>query len=284
MYKEQYREGDFIIPNYALSDGFRSEGLFADPEYTTPFDFTKPIEGNTNIYIHRSDEFYFSPTMIANRFTCEAAASGAGSTAGFMEVVGEGEDQYVKVNYGYSTAADPFIWLKNVTVDISHSQKIKIVMNELMRKRVERSHNSFFTRYGVKDLAELDALFGKSIDYDDAKKMLDEMNQKYSDLETGHKDLTKRYAYKVGNVNPDKIADIETYFKGKGIDIDENTLAEELKTHPDWVTKTATVQNIGSEVTPVSDMDEKAVASEIFGVSITQEIKNESRRIITNAS
>ena len=128
MYKEQYREGDFIIPNYALSDGFRSEGLFADPEYTTPFDFTKPIEGNTNIYIHRSDEFYFSPTMIANRFTCEAAASGAGSTAGFMEVVGEGEDQYVKVNYGYSTAADPFIWLKNVTVDISHSQKIKIVM------------------------------------------------------------------------------------------------------------------------------------------------------------
>ena len=158
---------------------------------------------------------------------------------------------------------------KMVTGDQEVQMFTKDQVNELRRKRVERSHNSFFTRYGVKDLAELDALFGKSIDYDDAKKMLDEMNQKYSDLETGHRDLTKRYACKVGNVNPDKIADIETYFKGKGIDIDENTLAEELKTHPDWINKTATVQNIGSEITPNTDMDEKAVASEIFGVSIT---------------
>ena len=129
MYKEQYKAGDFIIPNYTLADGFRSEGLFADPNFETPFDFTQPIDGHKNIYIHRSEEFYFSARMIAERFTCEPSMSGpAGSTAGSMELVGEGEDQYVKVNYGYSTAADPFIWLKNVTVDISHSQKIKLVM------------------------------------------------------------------------------------------------------------------------------------------------------------
>lgn len=143
-------------------------------------------------------------------------------------------------------------------------------VNELMTKRVARSHKAFFDRYGVKDMAELDALFAKASDFDGVKAKLDELEPKYSDLETNHKDLAKKYAYKVGNINPDKIADIETYFKGKGIDIDENTLNEELKTHSDWVAKPVTpvIESMGAEVVPSGGVDEKEIASGIFGVPI----------------
>ena len=154
-------------------------------------------------------------------------------------------------------------------------------LNELMRKRVERSHNAFFKRYGVADLEELDNLVAQAQGYEATKQLYDEAQAqyatekqeaeaRYADLETQHKDLTKRYAYKVGNVNPEKFTDIETYFKGKGIDIDETTLSEELKTHPDWITKRGTISNLGSEAAQNQNVDEAVLASEIFGVDLTK--------------
>lgn len=141
-------------------------------------------------------------------------------------------------------------------------------VNEMMKKRVERSHNAFFTRYGVKDLAGLDNLFGSAVNYDKTKLERDELSQKYADLETQHKDLNKRYAYKVGNIDENKIADIETYFKGKGIDINENSLMEELKTHPDWVHKVATIKQLGAEVNTPEEKDMRQEAARIFGVNL----------------
>ena len=164
---------------------------------------------------------------------------------------------------------------QNPGIEATGSQKqertfTKEQVNELMQKRVKRSHQAFFDRYGVKDLNELDALFGKSHDYDGLKLQNDELNQKNSDLETLNMDLTKRYAYKVGNINPDRYPDIETYFKGKNLNIDENTLMQEVKTHPEWVNKVATIQSLGSEVTETPTVDEKAEASNIFGVDLTK--------------
>lgn len=133
MYTEQYRQGDPLNDMSILSDGYRSNGLFLDPEYTQPVEFGSPVMEEMNIYIHRSDSFYFSPSMIATRFTPVASPSGAGSTAGSLTLV-EGEtpeDSYVKANFGYSTAADPHIHLKNVTVDISASQRIRVVFKNM---------------------------------------------------------------------------------------------------------------------------------------------------------
>ena len=48
-----------------------------------------------------------------------------------------------------------------------------------MKKRVERSHNAFFTRCGVKDLAGLDNLFGSAVNYDKTKLERDELSQKF---------------------------------------------------------------------------------------------------------
>ena len=88
-------------------------------------------------------------------------------------------------------------------------------VNQLMQRRIEKSHNAFFKRYGVNDLAELDNLFGQAKGYEASKQKFEELNQKYGDLEGQHKDLIKRYGYKVCNINDQKINDIETYFKGK---------------------------------------------------------------------
>lgn len=142
-------------------------------------------------------------------------------------------------------------------------------VNALMQKRVERSHNAFFRRYGVNNLEELDNLVGKANSYQPTKDLYDELQKNHEDLSTQHKDLTKRYAYKVGNINPDKYNDIETYFKGKGIDIDENTLGQELKTHADWINKTATITNIGSEAADPSSQNDAVLASQYLGVDVT---------------
>ena len=148
-------------------------------------------------------------------------------------------------------------------------------LSEMMRKRIERSHNSFFKRYGVNDLNELDELFDKSNTVDELQKKLDELNQSKTDLENQHnesiaqlKDLAKKYAFMSKGINPDKYSDIETYFKGKNLDINEATLDEELKSHSDWVKSVNTVVDLGSEQSVSTNTSEKEQASKFFGVNL----------------
>ena len=131
MYTQKVKEGETLVALTELSDGYRSNGFYTSPDYTEEFEFGKPVTKEEHIYIHRSDEFYFSADMIARRFVPQAASSGAGSTAGSISVAGEGDERYAVANFGYSTAADPHILLKNVTVDISHSQKIKMTFKNM---------------------------------------------------------------------------------------------------------------------------------------------------------
>ena len=131
MHVDLVKEGQMIQVRQDLSAGFKSNGFFADPDHTIPFVPTA-ISEHTKIYIHRSDEFFFDAKFIAERFTPVAASSGLdGSTPGNIELVGEGEDAYAKVNFGYSKIADPHMLLQMVTVDISKSQKIQFVMKNV---------------------------------------------------------------------------------------------------------------------------------------------------------
>lgn len=149
-------------------------------------------------------------------------------------------------------------------------------VNELMQKRVERSHQAFFNRYGVKDLSELDALFAKANSSDEMKAKIEELTKGNADLQTRfdeltnqNRDLTKKYAFTSRNIKPELYSDIETYFKGKGVDINEDTLNEELKTHADWCAKQGTIVPLGNEGTPVDTAaNERAEASRIFGVTL----------------
>lgn len=141
-------------------------------------------------------------------------------------------------------------------------------VNEIMKRRVERSHNAYYSRYGVKNLQELDDLFGQSKSYGPLKEKFDELEKNHNDLDSSYKDLQKRYAFRVGNIDEKRIDDIEAYFKGKNLDIDENTLAQELKTHPEWIKKVGKIQAIGAESTPSPEMDERELASKYFGVNL----------------
>jgi len=148
-------------------------------------------------------------------------------------------------------------------------------VNKLMQKRVERSHNAFYNRYGVKDLTELDNLFGQASSYGPLKEQFDELTKtnseltaKNSELNNQYRELSKKYAFKSGNINPDKISDIEAYFKGKNIEIDENNLAKELLSHPEWVTKASSIQPLGAESRPSPGIDERELAEKYLGVKL----------------
>ena len=148
-------------------------------------------------------------------------------------------------------------------------------VNELMQKRIERSHQAFFNRYGVKDLNELDDLFGKANSVDELKSQIEELMKGNQDLQTRfdeltnqNRDLAKKYAFTSRNVRPELYSDIETYFKGKGLDINETTLNEELKTHLDWCNKAGSIVPLGNEGQSAPETSERERASQLLGVQL----------------
>lgn len=149
-------------------------------------------------------------------------------------------------------------------------------VNELMQKRIERSHKAFFDRYGVKDLNELDDLFGKANSVEglnqkiaELMKNSEDLQSRYNELETNNRELLKKYAFTSRNIRPELYSDIETYFKGKNLDITEETLNEELKTHLDWCNKAGTVVPLGNEGNPSdNELSERERAGQLLGVQL----------------
>lgn len=149
-------------------------------------------------------------------------------------------------------------------------------VNELMQKRIERSHQAFFNRYGVKDLNELDELFSKAGKVDglnqqiqDLLKNSEDLQGRYNELESNNRELLKKYAFTSRNIRPELYSDIETYFKGKGLDINEETLNEELKTHLDWCNKAGSVVSLGNEAESGNDeVTERERAGQLLGVQL----------------
>jgi len=132
----------------------------------------------------------------------------------------------------------------------------KSEVQDLMRKRVERSHRAFFTRYGVENLKGLDnLLYGNE------------------ELRGKNLELTREVAFLKNNINPDKYEDIIAHFKGNDLEFNEETLIELLKTHPEWVKAQPqptqpVVNKIGVEGTKKPVVDERALASKLLGVKL----------------
>jgi len=148
-------------------------------------------------------------------------------------------------------------------------------VNELMQRRVERSHQAFFNRYGVKDLKGLDELFDNAGRVDGLNQKIeelikgnDDLQARYDDLTNQNRELTKKYAFTSRNVRPELYGDIEAYFKGKGLDINETTLNEELKTHLDWLAKPGSVVPLGNESHPATEASEREMAGKLLGVEL----------------
>lgn len=139
----------------------------------------------------------------------------------------------------------------------------KAEVQQLMRKRVERSHQAFFNRYGVKDLDELDAL------HDERSRLKNE----FTSMQLKNSELAKSNAFLKLNINPERYEDINTYYKGTGTEFSEDNLVEVLKTHPEWVRQPeivpppqTTINSFGSEAHVESPIDESTIAGNLLGV------------------
>ena len=139
----------------------------------------------------------------------------------------------------------------------------KAQVTDLMKRRVERSHQSFFKRYGVKDLQGLDDLFTKTRSYD-------EMERGYGALKMENDDLQREIAFLKNNIDPNRYNDIKAYFKGSELAFSNDALIEAIKTHPEWLKKadipTTTISSLGVSQNQSSGPDEKEIAAKLFGV------------------
>ena len=133
---------------------------------------------------------------------------------------------------------------------------------EMMKKRVARSHNAFFKRYGVQDLKELDELFENS-------KKFSSMNDEFGKIQLKNSELMRENAFLRNNINPDKYNDIIAYFKGNNMDFSEEELLKVLPTHNEWLKQTApvtTISSLGSEAHTLPKPDESVLAGKLLGV------------------
>ena len=141
-------------------------------------------------------------------------------------------------------------------------------VNDIIRARLEKAQQRLFNRYGVTNRDELDSLIGKSQSYD-------VMKEKYADLETKNYELEKELAFSKNNINLERQEDIMAYFKGKGIDFNNDNLINELSTHPAWLNPVkveakpkTTIETLGSDsTTEMPKVSEKDEMAKIFGLS-----------------
>ena len=141
-------------------------------------------------------------------------------------------------------------------------------VNDIIIARLEKAQQRLFNRYGVTNRDELDSLIGKSQSYD-------VMKEKYADLETKNYELEKELAFSKNNINLERQEDIMAYFKGKGIDFNNDNLINELSTHPEWLNPVkveakpkTTIETLGSDsTTEMPKVSEKDEMAKIFGLS-----------------
>lgn len=141
------------------------------------------------------------------------------------------------------------------------------MVNEIVKNRLEKDRKAFFKRYGVENRDGLDGLIGKSQSYD-------VMKERYEKLTNEHNSLREKMAFVTNNINPDREDDIRAYFKGKGLSFNEETLVNELATHPEWLnvkqdsdTPQTTIKTLGIEHKPIVKREtEEEKQKRIFGI------------------
>lgn len=133
---------------------------------------------------------------------------------------------------------------------------------DMMKRRVGRSHNAFFKRYGVENLQGLDELFEKS-------KQFGSMNDEFGKIQLRNSELMRENAFLRNNINPDKYNDIIAYFKGNDLEFSEDELLKQLPTHSEWLKQAApatTIKSLGSEAHTMPKPNEADLAGKLLGV------------------
>jgi predicted RNase H-like nuclease (RuvC/YqgF family) len=171
---------------------------------------------------------------------------------------------------------------------VTPAENEKLFTQEQVNKMITDRLGRLYKRYGVDNKESLDELVNKALSYEEMNERYDNVNKdnetlnkqieeltnnntdlqsKFDELTNQSKDLTKKYALSSRNIRPELYNDIETYFKGKELEINETTLDEELKTHADWC-KPTNVTDLGNEYHGADQVSEKELAAKLLGVEL----------------
>lgn len=91
---------------------------------------------------------------------------------------------------------------------------------------------------------------------DEFEQKLSESNSKLAETETKLKQIEKDTALKDNHINPDRVKDVDIWFKGTGTEFSASALTEAVKTHPEWVSKVV-VPEVGSHTNGTAEADSR---------------------------
>lgn len=111
---------------------------------------------------------------------------------------------------------------QNQDNDFNEIQKLKV--NDIVRERLAQDRIARLKKYGYTTEEELDGIVEKGRKYDELKSLNDDLL----------KDRENLYFLKA-RIKDEKVDDVKTYFKGKGLDFTFDNLMELVKTHPEWL-------------------------------------------------
>lgn len=90
---------------------------------------------------------------------------------------------------------------------------------------------------------------------DEFEQKLSESNSKLVETETKLKQIERDTALKDNHINPDRVKDVDIWFKGTGTEFSASALTEAVKTHPEWVSKV--VPEVGSHTNGNTEADSR---------------------------
>lgn len=91
---------------------------------------------------------------------------------------------------------------------------------------------------------------------DEFEQKLSESNSKLAETETKLKQIERDTALKDNHINPDRVKDVDIWFKGTGTEFSASALTEAVKTHPEWVSKVV-VPEVGSHTNGNTEADSR---------------------------
>lgn len=132
-------------------------------------------------------------------------------------------------------------------------------VNKLISDRLVKQESRLFKKYGVTSRDDFDLIVGKSQQYD-------EMKLRFDDLVSQNSEMRERLLMIDNNIDPSQVDDLKYYFKGKGIELNDENLKSELASHPAWVKK-VDIKPVGVEHKPVNKVEtEEEFMKRVFGI------------------
>lgn len=135
--------------------------------------------------------------------------------------------------------------------------------NKVLTQRIGETKASavkgILDKFGFATEEDLEGAIGKAQAYD-------VMKERYAPLEMENTELKSQLAMQSARIDPTRVEDVKTFFKGLGKTIDDETLATETAKHPEWVAKQPNLNiPVGSTPSHSPTLSDEEEAEKAFG-------------------